>query len=1237
MKRFNTTLLFFEIILLNILLYSCIPKESVPFPENASGYKVPITKSFEYPETKPIVWQKVSKDSVPQEKVYPLDMEKLPWKRFTVNTFKPEKEPVQSIPLNWDTMDEITFNLDTVKTEIFRIKSFLLPKPEITKASPPSQFPGSTSGILQMGIDEGLPGNYIYETAIDKNGIIWMSTERGLTRYNGDFFEAFDFLPNLANGNPDFITDILVDKENNLWMITQGGGLFKLNSNLGLVQYLELEDEFARIALDADGKLWCTANEYGLGIINMGKQIIQRFVFPELRERDNLFIGIKTDSESNIWIGNREEIYVINSGQTGYIILNDKNGLELSYVFDFYETKSGEIWINSLKNGSYSVSADKKSIQVVNEKQGFSGRALAIAEDTAGKIWLIDNDTIFIHDPVKHYYKKVPTGVVILLSGNSPNALIDPFGMLWLGTPQNKMLIIDPLGGLPEHLDINDGLVSNNVWGIIEDRDGLIWLGTYNGINIYDPALKKLMLITTENGISDNRRSNLIVMNDGRILAGGAQGFTIIDKENKSLTEYNTELFTWSCLDRKDENIWFGGSDGVYVFNLKSKTMKKLTKYMNTPLFQVWALLEDKNGRIWVCTISGIYMIDPEYNTISLFSEETGLIHDSYYAMHKTESGELWTGGDSGFSIINTDKNTVTLISSEQGLYPETLWDFAELNGRMYIGSQDGIVMLQPPKPSDDSQMWNFYNYGKSNGYPFNDYNQMASTTTRDGQIWWGVVPQITVITQEPIVNTKKPGVFISGISIMDQESDFTGSDYQKKVFTQVDTLWNIDMTKFNVFNTLSEDSGYYANNNIKWDSISPLFHLPIGLKLPFDQNSISFSFTNPEIKGRDKIVYRYILEGIDQKWSRITDQTVSRNYYNLKHGKYTFKVATRGFNGKWSEPAQYEFTILPPWWFTPPAYLMYLIILAVIVYIIDRIQRRRIINRERERAREKELEQAREIQKAYTDLKSTQSQLIQSEKMASLGELTAGIAHEIQNPLNFVNNFSEVNTELSDEIAEEAEKGNLDEIKIIAKDIKDNSEKINHHGKRADAIVKGMLQHSRTNNGQKEPTDINALADEYLRLSYHGLRAKDKSFNADFKTEFDETLPKINVIPQDIGRVLLNLINNAFYAVQVETQNSASLQQTPQKQPDYKPVVMVSTKNMRTHVEICVKDNGPGIPPEIKDKIFQPFFTTKPTGHGTGLGLSLSYDIVKAHGGELRVETKQGKGSIFIITIPSG
>jgi two-component system NtrC family sensor kinase len=265
-------------------------------------------------------------------------------------------------------------------------------------------------------------------------------------------------------------------------------------------------------------------------------------------------------------------------------------------------------------------------------------------------------------------------------------------------------------------------------------------------------------------------------------------------------------------------------------------------------------------------------------------------------------------------------------------------------------------------------------------------------------------------------------------------------------------------------------------------------------------------------------------------------------------------------------------------------------------------------------------------LMKSLEELKAAQAQLIQAEKMASLGELTAGIAHEIQNPLNFVNNFSEVSKELLDEMKTELDAGNIEDAKILAGDVISNLDKILHHGKRADGIVKGMLQHSRNSSGQKEATDINMLAEEYLRLAYHGLRAKDKAFNANFETSFDETIGKINVVPQEIGRVVLNLINNAFYAVSERKKAGEA---------GYEPHVFISTRKLQDRIIVEVRDNGTGIPPAVADKIFQPFFTTKPTGQGTGLGLSLSYDIVNTHGGELKVETKEGEGSNFIILLP--
>ena len=319
-------------------------------------------------------------------------------------------------------------------------------------------------------------------------------------------------------------------------------------------------------------------------------------------------------------------------------------------------------------------------------------------------------------------------------------------------------------------------------------------------------------------------------------------------------------------------------------------------------------------------------------------------------------------------------------------------------------------------------------------------------------------------------------------------------------------------------------------------------------------------------------------------------------------------------------------------------AALLFCLVIAVIIYKNNKHRQKAYALLQKQK--EKIDKQRSTAEKTLNTLKTTQAQLIQSEKMASLGELTAGIAHEIQNPLNFVNNFSEVNTELIRELKDEVIKGNLDEVSAIANDIESNSEKINQHGKRADAIVKGMLAHSKSGTGKKELTDINALAEEYLRLAYAGMQAKDKNFSAACKFEPDSSLPKLKVVPQDMGRVLLNLINNAFYAVSERVkQEMANLKGGSSSVSPFtfhkESMVTVSTRNLGDKLEIKVMDNGPGIPPSIIDKIFQPFFTTKPTGQGTGLGLSLSYDIVKAHGGDLKVNTKENEGTEFTIHLP--
>jgi len=439
-------------------------------------------------------------------------------------------------------------------------------------------------------------------------------------------------------------------------------------------------------------------------------------------------------------------------------------------------------------------------------------------------------------------------------------------------------------------------------------------------------------------------------------------------------------------------------------------------------------------------------------------------------------------------------------------------------------------------------------------------------------------------------------------------------ADIEQKNLTDVSYCYN-DLTRFYLAEKQKDSSLYYARKNLE------ILHSMHSESLGDAYENLYKSY---RLSGKTDSAYKYQSIALIAKDSSY--QATTKSLAEFQKLSFQAQVDAQELE-KEKEAIQTKIRT-----YVLLAGIAVLLLLAGIFYRNNRQKQKvnNLLHRQKEEIvqQKEEIESQRDnVEKTLTDLKATQNQLIQSEKMASLGELTAGIAHEIQNPLNFVNNFSEVSIELISELKEEEEKGNKSDVIAIAYDLSQNLEKIHHHGQRADAIVKGMLQHSRASSGHKEPTDLNALADEYLRLAYHGLRAKDKEFNAELITRFDEKLPKINVIPQDIGRVLLNVINNAFYATQ---------QRAKAANGEYKPEVTVTTSTNNSQVMIGVKDNGSGIPDNIKDKIMQPFFTTKPTGEGTGLGLSLSYDIVvKGHGGNIEVDTKIGEYTEFIVTLP--
>lgn len=1205
------------------LVTSCQQRSAVPFPENPSEYQPPEVKPFKIPAGKPLEWTTIPEEKMPQVNTYSIDFTKLPAKPFDILDFYPLPAPPEPSPISWD--EEVKINKDTILGVAVPIKKQLIPQPQITKLAFLSKSDLSNSGILRIGQTEGLIGNRVFAMITDHHGMVWISTERGLSRYTGDQFENYNILPRNPDGLIDNIIDLEIGIDGRLLILSQLSGVYILDMYRGIITNYQTEMQFARIVEDESGLLWLGNMNSGIHYLDPSSQKIYHLNVSE----GITSAGVFRDKANNLWMGTYGKIGILNAERTSVKIISEESGLNpQALYFDFTENNKGEIWVSSMEGGPVAVSLKANTITKFGPKEGFEGQSLSVTFDLHNRVWITDNDTVTLYDPEIQKMKKIVTGANFVTNGFPAATMTDSKGNVWIGTEHAGALLINPDGMLSQHFNANSGLVNDEVWGIQEGPDGMIWMATYEGINIYDPEKRKIYLLNFPGNENINNHRSISRISNDELLLGSFGGFTLINLSTNTASVYELDndiaRITWKSIRDSKRNIYLGTVDGVLKFNPDLSTLEKTDQLSGLASSRVWLIEEDKEGRIWFGNDIGIDIFDPKYGQVSYLSERTGLTSDYTSIMIKTSREEIVIGGDAGFSIIDLTAETITNLTPAQGLHPPVMYDMVEVEKDLHIGSDNGIVVVK--RPNGKESVWRFYNYGKREGFPFNDYNQATATYTSNGNVWWGAAPIMSVNSQIPKIDTLLPTVSITKINIMDQNPDFLGTDFIKSQFSDQDSIWNTDHTEFYTKEDITVDSSYLKQNGILWDSVNLVTKTPYGLVLPYDQNSMNFSFMNQDVLGRDKIVYRYVLQGEDEYWSEISNKSTTQNYYNLLPGDYTFKVATRGFNGLWSEPAIFNFTISPPWWQTWIAYVIFASMMGAFIYAIVQV-RSKYLQKENRILEERVLHRTAQLKKSIDDLKNAQSQLVQSEKMASLGELTAGIAHEIQNPLNFVNNFSEVSSELLEEMREELDKGELDEAKLISLDIQQNLKKINQHGKRADAIVKGMLQHSRISGGNRAMTAINSLVDEYLRLAYHGLRAKDKSFNSSMKTEFDPNAGQINLVSQELGRVLLNLINNAFYAVSERKKASKEA---------YDPLVQLITKRKGDWVEIKIQDNGIGIPASVKEKIFQPFFTTKPTGQGTGLGLSISYDIVKAHGGEILVESKEGEGTQFCIRLPT-
>jgi ligand-binding sensor domain-containing protein/signal transduction histidine kinase len=984
---------------------------------------------------------------------------------------------------------------------------------------------GTTNGVSKYDgksfanftTDQGLINNGVLAITEDSSGNLWFATNVGVSKYDGKAFSNFTTDQGLANND---VWDIEVDKAGNLWFAT-GGGVSKYDgksfTHLTTANGL-LSNRVSSIIEDRAGNLWFAT---GGGVSKYdGKSFTHLSTANGLLS--NRVWSIMEDRAGNLWFGTTAGLSKYD-GNT-FTNFTTAHGLPGNNVWRVFEDRTGNLWFGTLSNGVSKY--DGKSFTNFTTEQGLvNNQVMSIAEDEKGNIWFST-----LGDGVCRYDGEA--FIIFTTEQGLANSVVhsiteDKTGNLWFGTSGNGVSKYDgkslPAGQAGfTNFTTAQGLVHNAINGITEDKDGNLWFGTQEGLSKYNG--KSITNLTTAQGLPDN--------------------------------------FIKGITEDKDGNLWIYTSKGLSKYNGKSFT--NFTTAQGLAHNFILGVTEDKDGNLWFGTQEGL----SKYNgkSITNFTTAQGLPHNRVLSITEDKTGNLWLGTPEGLSVMRTGSKQLiqnfTIVDGLPDKYVHKVFQMPD--GKMGVATKSGIIFF---KVSEDfSTLTDIELFDANADYPVKNLNGSTNSVYLDskGTIWAGTRSEKRGLVRFDYAALRKhtapPTLVIQSIKVKDEPINWYHLLTQGERNTKEDSataLLQEYLAYGKTLSTTESDSILKRFGNIRFDGISRFNPLPENLVLPYKHNQVGFEFVAIETDRPQLVKYQYMLEGYDKKWSAVTSKSYA-NFGNISEGKYTFKVKAQGSNGVWSEPITYAFKVLPPWYRSWWAYMLYIVLFASGIFLFIR-WRTKALQKEKIQLEEKVTLRTTELNQSLEHLKATQAQLIQSEKMASLGELTAGIAHEIQNPLNFVNNFSEVSNELMDEMNEELDKGDIEEAKAISADIKQNLEKITHHGKRADAIVKGMLAHSRSSSGEKIPTDINALADEYLRLSYHGLRARDKTFNADFKTDFDPNLPKVNVVPQDIGRVLLNLINNAFQATNELSKAHDSYRGEPLE--GFKPLVTVTTK----------------------------------------------------------------------------
>ncbi len=1110
---------------------------------------------------------------------------------------------------------------------------------------------GGISQFRNYSTDDGLALDAVNCAILDSRGHLWFGTNGGgVSRYDGNSFTNYTTIQGLA-GNA--VRSILEDSKGNIWFGTISGGVSKYDgfsfTNFTTEDGLGDDIIFSMVE-DKDGNLW-----FGTGGGGVSKFDGEKFITLTTENGlvDNVIISTGKDREGNLYFGSNGSGFSKYDGKT-FVNFSEENGLAGNRIRSIRQMKSGEIWIGTIGGGASKF--DGKSFQNFSVSNGMAGNIVrTILEDDTGFIWLATETGISRYDGKKFTSYTREQG----MPANSVLDMVtDKSGKLWICTDGGGISRFD--GPSFTSFTESQGLGDNLVLSTLEDKNGLLWFGTAGGgVSQFDG--RSFTIFSASQGLGGDIVYSMIEDQMGNLWFGtGGGGVSKFD--GKSFTTYSTSQGltaneVWSIAEDRKGNLWFG-TDGGGVSRFDGETFTTYTSEQGLAGNVILSILEDNHGGIWFAAVDGgISRFDGE--RFINFTTAQGLVDNAVIRLAKDEAGNLWIGTEHGLGFLSDGKiqeiasgkaienSPFQSFGSAEGLPDNMILQIVPLDNRkIAVGTNLGFAFFDAPDSvNSDFSLNNLEVFNSNTGYPVKDLTDGQNGMYLDskGILWAGTGNNKTALVRFDysalVRNQQPPSVFLKQLRINEEVISWESlSSEDRNSFRSSEEL----NTFGKVLNEQEREVLRQRFKGIEFGQTTPFFPIPQELVLPYRHNHINIDFGSSELAKPYLVEYQYFLEGYDADWSPILKKT-SATFGNIHEGDYTFWVKARFTGpaseeaGAWTEPLAFSFTVLPPWYRTWWAYVIYTLLFLSLIYPVHRYQRNKAIQTEQEKARQRELEQAREIEKAYTkleaaheNLKSTQAQLIQQEKLASLGQLTAGIAHEIKNPLNFVNNFSGLSLEFIDEIEAELDKMEgsdaLENVRDLLSDIKTNLTKIKHHGGRADGIVKSMLMHSRGGSGAMEPANVNEVIKEYVSLSFHGMRANKNPINVDLGIHLDESLPKIPLNTEDFSRVILNLTKNAFDAMR-EKINKVG--------PDYKAKLEVRTKDLGSKILIEVEDNGPGVPPEIMDKLLMPFFTTKKGTEGTGLGLSITHDIIKAHNGTLEITTEVGEWTKFSIVLP--